>query len=465
MSSYKHKKVAILGLSTEGTDATRFFLNEGAEVHCCDRRSASELATFIETFKNEHIHLHLGKEYLRELDHYDLLIRTSGMALFLPELAAARKNPGQLSSLTNIFFDECHAKIIGVTGTKGKGTTSSLIYEMLKTGGKSVYLGGNIGKPLLSSVRHIKQTDWVVLELSSFQLEDLHKSPHIAVVLPITQDHISNFDPLASNYHKSREDYVKAKKSIVTYQYKQDVAILHKDNQTSSAFAQGTKATCFFYSAADQTVDAYVQNDNVYVRHQDQDLHVCNIDEIKLRGKHNLENIAAAALAALACGVSIASIKEVARTFEGLEHRLELVHKYREIAFYNDSFSTVPETTIAALKSFTEPLILIVGGSEKGSDFTELGKEIVHSSVKVVILIGHMADRIEAAIKNTHSKNMPVMVKHPKDMKQIVDVAVDHAVAGDVVLLSPACASFDMFKNYKERGSQFKHYVKEIGRS
>lgn len=460
MDEYKGKRIAVLGLSTEGRDTVRFLHKQGAMITCCDQRSKDalgstyvELAGFCVTFA-------LGEGYLANLAQFDAVVRTPGMSPRLPELVAYRKSGGEITSLTKLFFAECRAPIIGVTGTKGKGTTSTLIAKMLESDGKTVHLGGNVGTPLLSRVDSIQPDHWVVLELSSFQLEDLTQSPHIAVVLRTTQEHLANFDKLATNFHPTKEAYVEAKKSIVRYQTNKDIAIVNKDDSTARSFANETKAKKYFFSMSDTTADAYVIGHAVYLRTGDGTRKLCDAKTVKLRGDHNLENIAAAGLAASAAAVSLAAIKRAATTFVGLEHRLELVRVVDGVTYVNDTFSTVPETTIAAIKSFDEPLILILGGSEKGSNFTDMGKVIAKSRVKTIIIIGDMTKRILAAVDHAGYRGKRIV--GTRTMRDIVAAAVKEAVPGDVVVLSPACASFDMFPNYKERGRQFKEQVNRL---
>jgi UDP-N-acetylmuramoylalanine--D-glutamate ligase len=400
-----------------------------------------ELAPLAEGFQ-------LGKEYLKNLERFDVVVRTPGMSLRLPQLRGR-----ELTSSTKLFFSLCPAPIIGVTGTKGKGTTSTLIAKMLEGAGKKVWLGGNVGTPLLSQVRSVQPSDTVVLELSSFQLEDCRQSPHIAVVLKITQEHLVNQDTLASNFHESREAYVEAKKSIVRYQKKSDVVILNADDPTSLSFAAETKAQILYFSRTDRSAAALVKDQTVYLGKEK----ICSLGEMKMRGMHNLDNIAAAALAAHAAGVSSDAIRKAALAFEGLEHRLETVREARGVLYVNDSFSTVPETAIAAIESFHENIILVAGGSEKGSDFTALGKTIASRTVKTLVAVGLMAGRIVRAAKDAGYAGR--IITGARSMHEIVSIASKEAEPGDVVLLSPACASFDMFKNYKERGKLFKHEV------
>lgn len=452
-TNYHNKKVAVLGLSTEGLDAALFFSHRGAHVYCCDRRTEAQLGETYAQLKELGATFRLGEKYLADLDQYDLLIRTPGMALFLPELQQVQAT---ISSVTKIFFDECPAPIIGVTGTKGKGTTSTLIYEMLKKSGRKSYLGGNIGTPLLSQVDTIDVADWVVLELSSFQLEDLHASPHVAVVLTVTSDHLANFDKMATNYHRSQNEYVAAKTAIVRFQKQSDFVISNADTVTSTAIALLSKAQKLRYGHT-REAEAVIADDTVYLHTSEKLEKICALEEVKLLGRHNLENIAAASLAAMCVGVGLADIRHVAKVFPGLEHRLEKAVVVKNVTYINDSFSTVPETAIAAVHSFAAPIILIAGGSEKGSDFTQLGKEIAQSSVKALILIGQMTERIKKAALDAGFTGECITGLY--DMQEVVSTAAARAKPGDVVLLSPACASFDMFKSYKQRGKLFKTYA------
>ncbi len=456
MSPFKGKKIAILGISTEGQDSVKFFVKQDAKILCCDRRTKEELGEMYDQLRQLPVSFQLGEQYLRNLDDYDVIVRTPGMLPTLPELVVLQKKGKEITSLTKLFFDLCKAPIIGVTGTKGKGTTSTLIYEMLKASDRRVYLGGNVGTPLLSQVENIEANDIVILELSSFQLEDLTKSPHIAVVLKITQEHLANYDRLATNFHISKEAYIEAKKPIVRFQTSADFAIFNADDPTSRSFAKETKATIYYFSRSDRR-DAFVKDHAVYLAYQGRKELICRDSEIKLRGEHNLENIAAASLASFHAGATLGAIQKIAKTFEGLPHRLELVKIVNGVSYINDSFSTVPETAIAAINSFSEPLILILGGSEKGSDFSELGESVARSSIKAVIVVGMMTERIIAALKAGGYKKK--IITGLVSMHEIVLHSHKEARIGDVVLLSPACASFDMFANYKERGELFRYEV------
>ena len=457
MRKFAGKKVAILGVSVEGLDAVKFFSQEGAEITACDRRTKEELG---ETYRQLHqmgVQFQLGPTYLKNLVSFDEIVRTPGMTLRTPEFEAVRKAGLVVTSVTKLFFALCKAPIIGVTGTKGKGTTSTLIAEYLKTTGKKVYLGGNVGVPLLSLVRHMTPQDLVVLELSSFQLEDLTQSPTVAVVLMITVEHLANYDALATNFHLDRDAYVDAKKSIVKFQRATDLVICNADDPTSLSFADLSAGRKQYFSRNRHDVEAFTSNDRVYLVTSGKPVEICELSHVQLRGRHNLDNIAAAALAATHFGVGVSELRKVTKQFKPLPHRLEFVKTVDEVHYYDDSFSTTPETTIAAIVSFDEPIILIAGGSEKGSEYGEMGEAITRSRVKAVIAIGEMTERIVAALKAARFTGE--IITGCRSMPEIVTIARRTALRGDVVLLSPACASFGMFKNYKDRGDQFKHDV------
>ena len=403
----KNKKIAILGYGIEGRDVKRFLEKQRADVEILDVK--------------------FDKNYLRDLGRFNIVIRSPGVYRYLPELLEAEKNGVEISSAIKLFFDLCPAKIVGVTGTKGKGTTATLIYEILKKAGKDVYLAGNIGKPYLELLSVINSESLVVLELSSFQLIDLKKSPHIAVVLNVTQDHL--------DWHKDIDEYTGAKKNIVRYQSTSDFAFINEEYEIPKSFAEETKAKVIYFSG--KTLNKKYR------------------DGLLLRGEHNLENIAAAVFVADILKVDEAAILSVLQSFKGLPYRLELVDTVNGVTFYNDSFATGPQPTIAAIKSFTEPETVILGGSDKGLDYKELKQEIEsRKNIKNLILIGEIGKKIGGGIKNKNIINLG-----KTSMNRIIEVACEVTPKGGVVLLSPAAASFDMFANYKERGSAFKKAV------
>lgn len=410
MNNYKNKKIAILGYGIEGADAEKFLKSFGAEVTILDKKN--------------------DINYLKNLSKFDIIVRSPGVYRFLPEIIEAERNGTIITSAIKIFFENCPGKIIGVTGTKGKGTTSTLIYEILKADGRDVYLSGNIGKPYLELLSKLSKDSWVVMEMSSFQLIDLDTSPHIAVVLNITLDHM--------DWHKNRKEYVDAKKNIVSHQTSNDFAVINSEYETPKSFAINAKGKVVEFSR--HALEAKFKKD------------------LLLRGEHNLENIAAAVAVGGVLKIDDNKILKVVRNFKGLEHRLELVDEINGISFYNDSFATGPQPTIAAISSFTEPETLILGGSDKGLDYTELRIKIEEKdNVKNLILMGDIGEKIGKDIKGKNIINLG-----KTSMIQVVKKSFEMTHKGGVVILSPAAASFDMFKNYKDRGDQFKKAVKYL---
>lgn len=429
----KTAKIAILGFGLEGKSTLEFLKNNEYE----------NLQVFDEKLTDY-------EQDLSKLADYDVIFRSPGIHKDHPELIRAREKGAQISSATQLFFEICPCPIIGVTGTKGKGTTSTLIYEILKDTGKDVYLGGNIGLPALELMKDIWKESLVILELSSFQLQDLEKSPHIAVVLNTTSEHL--------DYHKDSEEYQGAKESIVKFQSSDDFAVLNLDYKYYERFEDLGEAEKFFVSTRKKVQHgAYESRGTIYV----EDEEICKTDEVGLIGPHNLENILPATMVTSILKIPKNHIAKSIKNFKGLPHRLEFAGEHKGVRFYNDSFSTTPETCIAALNSFREDLILIAGGSEKNSDYTELGKVIFEKeNLQDVILMGDTAQIIKKAIlKNGDPKCNIATVANYHDA---FDLALEKAWKGSIVLLSPACASFGLFKNYKERGEKFKEWVESI---
>lgn len=434
------KLVAILGYGMEGRAVTKYLIQHGIKPVLFDEKPwESWTAAEKEQIKNLGLNFIFGEDCLKELKGFDVAFRSPGI-----NPSQLTINNLQLTSQTKWFFEHCPAKIIGVTGTKGKGTTCALIYQMMKAGEKNALLTGNIGKVQpLEILDSLKKNDWVVYELSSFQLQDLKQSPRIGVVLMVTSEHL--------DYHKDEHEYLAAKSAIVKFQSEKDFAIINSDFNNSAEIGKlGNGKKLFFSRNKEANIDCFVKNNAIIMANSSFHL---PISKLQLRGEHNLENICAAVLVAKCADCSDESIVAAAINFKGLEHRLEFVAKKREIKFYNDSFSTTPETAIAAIKSFTEPLIVILGGSQKKSNFKNLGETIARSeNIKSVILIGQEARRIKSAIGESRIS----IQQGAKNMEEIFAQIRKVAAAGDVVLLSPACASFDMFKNYRDRGEQFK---------
>ena len=447
---FSGKKVAVLGFGIEGQETVEFLLKHEASVHVFDEKEESTFdASRLKFLRNEGVAFTFGT--FSSLENFDLIIRSPGVKPGIRVLHNAADKGIPLTSATNVFFENAKGVTIGITGTKGKGTTAALLYQMLKTAGREVYLGGNIGVPALSFLKKLSDTSISILELSSFQLMDLQLSPHIAIVLMVTQDHL--------DYHTSRDEYVFAKSGIAKFQSPSDYVISNVDYPASLKIAEFSPGRKLFFSNRNKVPEGcFIENDSVIVKTRKKKEKIMSTAEVLLPGRHNLENICAAVMAAQLLNVPNSIIRDVLKTFPGLEHRLELVREVGGVKYYNDSISTTPESAIAAIQAFSAPEILIVGGSSKGSDFSELGNVISRAkNIKAVIGIGAEWPKIKERIK---SKELRIkIVEGLKTMNEIVETAHKLAKPGDVVILSPACASFDMFADYKDRGNQFKKYV------
>lgn len=433
-------KIAIAGYGAEGESNYRYWNTPGNQVVIIDEvqplRDIPMDASII-----------VGEDAYTKLQGYDLVIRTAGLA------PRKIKTDGKVWSATNEFLTKCPAPIIGVTGSKGKGTTSSLIASILQAAGKTVHLVGNIGIPALDVLSKITTDDVVVYELSSFQLWDAEKSPHVAVVLMIEPDHL--------DVHADMDEYVSAKANIRRHQTCDDICLYHPTNEYSRRIAT-TDLGIYHEKCSDEEGDAIgrygIKDDGqVYVKDgvfMIKDTVICSVDALQLPGAHNLENACAAISAALVLGgVTKEAVEQGLRHFTGLSHRLKLVREYDGVRYYDDSIATTPGSAIAAMRAFMEPKVLILGGSSKGAQFNELAAVADHSNVKAVILIGDEADAIETAFRGTQIS--VVNLGNDTTMPEVVTTAKQQAAVGDVVILSPSCASFGMFKNYSDRGDQF----------
>ena len=442
-------KVAILGFGMEGKDTLDYFLAKGASVSIFDKKEEKDLD--LENIKSK-VDLFLGEKYdLKLLKNFDLIVRSPGVYRYLPGIIAAEKSGAKITSAIKIFFEEAKGKIIGITGTKGKGTTASLIYQILKDAGEDVYLAGNIGIAYLSLLPKLRKKSTVIMELSSFQLIDMDVSPQVAVVLNITSDHL--------DWHKNLKEYVDSKKNIVKFQKKSDYAVINADYEIPRSFAKETKAQVIFFGKVAPTNGCFIEGDEIILARKEERISLGKKHWPLLRGEHNLENITAAITVGSLLGIDEETIKKVVFSFKGLEHRLELVDSVGGVSFYNDSFATGPQPTIAAANSFEEPLTLILGGYDKKLDYKELGKIISKKkNVVLVVLIGQVGEKIKTELKNAGFKGK-ISQLGKTSMKKIVYEAFSNTPKGGVVLLSPAAASFDMFTNYKERGKKFKEAV------
>lgn len=431
-------KIAIAGYGLEGEANYRYWSADVAnELTIVDERQPSrDIPAGAQTI--------IGEGAFENLDGFDLVIRTAGLAPY------KIKTDGKIWSATNEFFAQCPAPIIGVTGTKGKGTMSSLIAAIFEAAGKKVWLVGNIGISAIDALGEVGSEDVVVFELSSFQLWDLERSPQTAVIGLIEPDHL--------NVHVDMEDYVTAKGHIRLHQKDGDICIYHPTNHYSHQLAMSVSAGTITRYAIPDDGGVY-ERDGEFLQKGDV---ICPTDLLQLIGQHNIENACAAISVARAHGVSIDAIEEGLKSFKGLPHRLEYVRKFGEADYYNDSFSSAPPATVAALKSFEQPEIVIVGGIDKASDFSIVIDTVrSKTNIKEVILIGQIRQKLadEFAQAGVSAK---VTVLDATTMAEIVNYARQVAVPGDVVLLSPGTASYDMFRDFYDRGDQFRNIVNSL---
>lgn len=447
------EEVAVIGLGLEGKDLVKYLQSQKVNITVFDQKEIEALDTNGINIKN--IQFVCGENYLDyDFSKFKTIYRSPGLYRYHKALTKAEAKGVEISSAIKLFFQKCPAKIVGVTGTKGKGTTSTLIYEILKKDNFDTYIAGNIGKPYLELLPKLDSSSIVVMELSSFQLIDLNQSPNVSVVLNITSDHL--------DWHKDREEYVFAKKNIVAHQNKNDFAVINYDYNDSKKFDLITKANIVYFSRKNEVKGCYVKDNKIVLKKDINRIEIGHTSKLLLRGEHNWENVTAAVIASSCLGATIQSIRNVIFDFKGLEHRLELVATNNGVSYYNDSFSTNPQPTMAAIDSFTEPLVLILGGSDKGLDYDEMAKHIKKSgNVKAIILIGQIADKIYDSLVNADYKGKIINLKMT-NMQEVVTLCKKEATSGDVVLLSPASASFGMFSDYKDRGNQFKNQINKL---
>ena len=430
-------KAAIVGYAVEGQVSANYWHELGYEVTICDQNTSLQVPPIFKTA--------LGDDYLDGLDSYDIIVRSAGIH---PQIILD-KNPSVKSKITTSvqeFFRVCPSpNTIGITGTKGKGTTTTLITKMLIAAGKTVHFGGNIGIAPLELLPKINADDWVVLELSSFQLEDFNgPSPHIGVCLMVVPEHL--------NWHADMAEYISAKQRLFATQKPTDIAIYYSQNENSQAIVQKSAGVKIPYLASP---GAIIDNDQVVINNQT----ICSVEEIKLPGKHNWQNICAAVTAVWQITQDVAAIKSVILSFSGLEHRIELVSEINKVKYYDDSFATTPETAIAAIQAFDQPKILILGGSDKGTPLDPIANEVINNNIRHIITIGDTGPTIA---KQLRERGYNDITEGLKTMTEIVATAQSHAEPGDVVLLSTGCASFGLFKDYKDRGNQFQVAVKSL---
>lgn len=433
-------KVAILGFELEGKSALRYYGEQGADITICDQNPDKDIP--------EGIQGHLGPDYLKDLAEFDVIFRTPGLA---PRTILAA-SPGVESKITtglNEFLRVCPShNTIGVTGTKGKGTTSTLISHMLQAVGKRVHLGGNIGVPPLDLLKkEILPTDYVVLELSSFQLIDLKQSPHIAVCLMVVAEHL--------DWHTDMQEYLSSKQQLFAHQLPDDITVYYADNDNSQVIASAGQGMKIPYMTAP---GAIIENNIISIDGQA----ISRTEEIKLRGEHNWQNVCAAITAVWQISQDAAAMHSVITSFSGLPYRIEYRATKNGISYYNDSFASSLAAPLAALQAIPEPKVIIIGGFDRGLDVTELAAGIHEhqDSIRAVLLVGATGPKMQKALQELGMPNLAL--SSAKNMTEIVKQASALAQKGDAVVLSPGFASFDMFKNFEDRGQQFNAAVEAL---
>ncbi len=496
------RRLLVVGLAREGTSLARYLNRKGARVVATDLKPRKAFGDTLTPLAEAGVELILGEHPKHLLDDCEVVFVSPGVPFNASFLDQARARGVPLSTESRLFCQLCPARIVAITGSSGKSTTTTLVGEMLKEDAKRArhdhitWVGGNIGRPLIDHVDQIQPDDTVVMELSSFQLEYFHPSanehvddchpawlpllagwsPSLAAVLNITPNHLDR--------HQSMEAYIYAKRSIVDYRQPRDTAVVGMDDEIARAIGQSSAGRVRWFSAEPAAIHASLVSDGAYLSgpsgdplivlrspHEDTERSVCQVSDIRLRGRHNVSNVLAACAIADTLGVSIKAMREVLTTFDGVEHRLELVDEVKGVRYYNDSIATSPERLIAALKAFDEPIVLIAGGRDKHLPWDEAAYLMLQRA-RHIILFGESVELIAAAIEAKNNKletdngkvaiNNRPMLHRCVTLEDAVAVAAQVARPSDVVLLSPGCTSFDAFQDFAERGERFRQYVKRL---
>jgi UDP-N-acetylmuramoylalanine--D-glutamate ligase len=454
LESLQGRSIAVIGMGVSNTPLIRMLLRAELKVTVCDKSPRERVEEQAAELESLGARLRLGPDYLEKIHKADIIFRTPGLSPNTPELQKAVARGSILTSEMELFFRLCPCPIIGVTGSDGKTTTTTLISEFLKEAGKNVYLGGNIGRPLLPDVDGMTPDDVAVVELSSFQLMSMDRSPNVAVFTNLSPNHL--------DYHHTMEEYTSAKLNIFCHQKPEDRAIFNYDNDITRSLAKMAVGQAMLFSRKQKLEEGvYLRDSAIWLTNSMGSREVLPMADIRIPGVHNIENYMAA-IAAVDGIVPDKCVRAVARRFTGVEHRIELVRELNGVRYYNDSIGTSPTRTMACLDSFDQKLIIIAGGYDKGVPFTQLGIAMVEK-VKVLILTGDTAPAIKKAVEEAEGyAESGLRLIETDDLASAVSAARDAAQAGDVVVLSPACAAFDQFKNFMERGKVFKRLVNEL---
>lgn len=447
----KNKSVGVVGIGISNTPIINMLVQAGVQVYAFDKRTEEQLGASAAELKSLGVKLFCGADYMEHLCG-DWIIKTPGMRFDHPALEAARKRGSRITSEMELFFEYCPCRIIAVTGSDGKTTTTSLIYEFLRRAGRKVHLGGNIGFPLFCRLHEIDDEDLVVAELSSFQLHTLRKSAWISVVTNLSPNHL--------DVHKDMEEYIDAKANIFRFQSKDDLVILNADNPITAGFAEVVPGgvRMFSFKSEPSGEGAFYRNGALFLKDGEGKVQkLLDRSEILLRGDHNVENYMAAILAVQNL-VSADVICDVAKTFGGVRHRMEFIREVGGVSFYNDSIGSSPTRTIATLRSFEKKVRLIAGGYDKNIPYDALGP-VIPAHVNKLYLCGATSGKIADAVRASDAE---FPMERFDDLRAAINAAYRDSAPGDIVLLSPASASFDQFKNFEERGDFFASVVKEL---
>lgn len=450
----RSKRVGFIGAGVSHRELIEQYAAMGVQVTLRDRRTREQMGADAAALEAMGVRLVLGEEYLADIDE-DILLRTPGMRYYTPELSEARSRGVVVTSEMELFFDLCPCKIYAVTGSDGKTTSTTLISEMLREQGYTVHLGGNIGRPLLPRIAEVRPEDMAVVELSSFQLISMRESPDVALVTNLAPNHL--------DMHADMQEYIDAKRNLLLHQTAFSRAVLNADNDITSAMAEDVRGDLYFFSRRGKVERGTYLDDEgnlIHVRGGVEEI-LFNMEEIRIPGMHNVENLLGVT-AAVYDDVEPAVMRKVARTFGGVEHRIEFVRELDGVRWYNDSIASSPSRTLAGLLAFSQKLILIAGGYDKKIPFTPLADPVAQR-VKLLILTGPTAAKIEAAVKSSaYYDPAQLQILHAENLADAVEKARSRAVAGDIVSLSPACASFDAYPNFEVRGNHYKDLVRAL---
>ena len=449
--SVKGKTVAFIGIGTSNLPLIRQFAEKGANVVACDRKDFDSLGENGVKAKEYGAQLILGDNYLENIEA-DIVFRSPGTPFYKDELVKLRENGVVLTSEMEVFFDLCPCKTIAVTGSDGKTTTTTIISEILKAAGKTVHLGGNIGKPLLPEIETVGSDDFAVVELSSFQLISMRKSPDIAVVTNLAPNHL--------DIHKDMQEYIDSKKNIVLHQNAFSKAVLNLDNEISNSFSESVRGGLAKFSVKEKLFNgAYLDGTKIVYSDYGKTTEIMDYRDIKIPGMHNVENYLAA-ISAVWGIADVETIVSVAKTFGGVAHRAEFVREFNGVKYYNDSIASSPtRTALGTLSLYDEKIIIIAGGYDKHIPYEPLGP-VINNKVKVLVLLGDTAPKIEKAVREADNYSEDaIKIINVTNMEEAVAAAAQNAVEGDIVSLSPASASFGLYRNFEERGNHFKSIV------